>query len=84
MSYLSTTLEICSSVFGSCGVITKYIWVGTENIASKKIDGADETKLFYHNDRLDGVHVTTDADGFWEQTVEYDPWGKVSVLGDIL
>lgn len=57
------------------GVITKYIRIGIENVAAKKSPG--ET-LFYHNDHLGGVNITTHAGGIMAQIIEYDPWGKVS------
>jgi hypothetical protein len=57
------------------GIVTKYIRMGTEIIASKK---GSSDKRFYHTDHLGSVNVITDADGLQVQVNEYDPWGKVS------
>jgi RHS repeat-associated protein len=59
----------------NAGVVTKYIRIGIEIIASKQ--GATD-KRFYHNDHLGSVNVITDANGVQVQVNEYDPWGKVS------
>ena len=56
------------------GVITKFIRVGGESIASKK----GTAKYFYHNDHLGSVNVVTDIAGTRVQLNEYDPWGAVS------
>lgn len=56
------------------GVVTKFISVGGEIIASKK--GAN--KYYYHNDHLGSVNVVTDTTGMRVQLNEYDPWGAVS------
>jgi RHS repeat-associated protein len=56
------------------GVMTKYIRVGIETLASKK--GAQQ--LFYHNDHLGSVNVISDINGTEVQRNEYDPWGSVS------
>ncbi len=56
-------------------MITKYIRSGNSNIASKKSTG--ET-LFYHNDHLGGVNVTTNDLGLMAQIIEYGPWRKIS------
>jgi len=48
---------------------------GIENVAAKKSTGE---VLFYHNDHLGGVNVSTDDAGSRVQLIEYDPWGKVS------
>ncbi|MBI4488710.1 MAG: hypothetical protein HY694_06460, partial [Deltaproteobacteria bacterium] len=57
------------------GTITKYLRIGIENVVSKKSTG---DVLFYHNDHLGGVNIITSSLGIMAQTVEYDPWGKVS------
>jgi uncharacterized protein RhaS with RHS repeats len=56
------------------GVITKFIRVGGESIASRK----GTAKYFYHNDHLGSVNVVTDETGVRVQLNEYDPWGAVS------
>ena len=56
------------------GVITKFIRVGGESIASKR----GTSKYFYHNDHLGSVNVITDIAGTRVQLNEYDPWGAVS------
>jgi RHS repeat-associated protein len=62
------------------GVITKFISVGGESLASRK--GA--TQYFYHNDHLGSVNVVTNLAGAQVQLIEYDPWGAVSkIVGTI-
>jgi RHS repeat-associated protein len=62
------------------GVMTKYIRIGVENVASKK----GTQQLFYHNDHLGSVNVITDINGYEVQRNEYDPWGSVSkAVGNI-
>jgi len=56
------------------GVVTKYIRIGDESVASKR--GA--SKYFYHNDHLGSVNVVTDINGSRVQLLEYDPWGAIS------
>ncbi|MCZ6625557.1 MAG: hypothetical protein O7B35_15235 [Deltaproteobacteria bacterium] len=56
-------------------MITKYICTGNENLASKKSTG--ET-LFYHNDHLGEVNVTTNDLGPMAQIIEYGPWRRIS------
>jgi RHS repeat-associated protein len=62
------------------GVITKFISVGGESLASKK----GTSKYFYHNDHLGSVNVVTDIAGTRVQLIEYDPWGAVSRSEGIL
>jgi RHS repeat-associated protein len=56
------------------GVITKFIRVGGESIASKR----GTSKYFYHDDHLGSINVVTDIVGTRVQLNEYDPWGAVS------
>jgi len=74
ISNLGTTLYPFSGYETTGGVVTKYIRIGIEIFASKK----GNNKLFYHNDHLGGINVTTDINGLMAQLVEYDPWGKIS------
>jgi RHS repeat-associated protein len=61
------------------GVITKFIRVGGETVASKKrTAGGTTTQYFYHNDHLGSVNVITDITQMRVQLNEYDPWGTVS------
>jgi RHS repeat-associated protein len=60
------------------GVITKYIRIGNEIIASKEGAEGASTKRFYHNDHLGSINVVSDINGYRLQLMEYDPWGKIS------
>lgn len=61
------------------GTKTKFIRIGIETFASKKItSGGASTQYFYHNDHLGSVNVITDIAGTRVQLNEYDPWGSVS------
>jgi RHS repeat-associated protein len=61
------------------GTFTKFIRMGNETLASKKLTSAGVTsQLFYHNDHLGGTNVITDITGARCQLNEYAPWGGVS------